>query len=92
VSDEELSAMWREHNARSKERRARNRANSPKVLDREAIPYTVHNNGFHLIVSNSVDFWPGTGLWQVRGTNTRGRGVMTLVRLIKNTQPKGSDL
>lgn len=84
ASDDDI---WKAHNAASKERRARNREQSPKILQNRRIPFTVHNNGWHLVVMGSVDFWPGTGLWRVRNTKQQGRGVMNLIRMIRNTQP-----
>ena len=40
----------------------------------------------HLIVlagAKEVDFWPGTGLWIVRGTKDKRRGVRKLIEYVE---------
>lgn len=67
----------------SKQRRAGNRENSAKILADEGIKFESKNLGAHLIVSGhsiTVDFWPGTGKWIIRGGKT-GRGVFNLLKL-----------
>ena len=47
------------------------------------LPFEI--NGAHLIVQgrrSTIDFWPGTGLWIDRDTNTTGRGVQKLITFI----------
>ena len=68
--------------ARSRERRALNRAKSTALLSRAGISFVSKNGGAHLIVEGRWDAWVGTGLWQDRITKTRGRGVRELLRHI----------
>lgn len=67
----------------SKEKRARNRRMSAEMLRRYDVWFQSKNAGAHLIVRHGcmvVDFWPGTGLWIVRGAGIRSRGVRKLLR------------
>jgi hypothetical protein len=68
----------------SKRRRADNRENSAKILSENGISFESKNMAAHLIVHGhaiTVDFWPGTGKWIVRGGKT-GRGVFNLMKLV----------
>lgn len=69
----------------SQAKRATNRKESAKLLTKRGIAFVVKNNGAHLIVQGRIsviDFWPGTGLWIDRDTNTTGRGVQKLITFI----------
>ena len=68
--------------ARSRERRALNRAKSASLLRKAGVQIVERNGGAHLILEGRWDAWPGTGLWQDRVTKTRGRGVLELLRHI----------
>lgn len=71
-------------------KRASNREASARNLAAAGIPFESKNNGAHLIVSAPglvVDFWPGTGLWAVRGTNERRRGVRQLITRLRGSHP-----
>lgn len=72
-------------------KRARNRASSPEILEDAGIAYESRNDGAHLVVRSSrgyvVDFWPGTGLWIVRGEQRRGRGVHGLLAFFLSVNP-----
>lgn len=62
---------------------AYNRAQSAKVLTDKGISFTTANNGAHLVVSHYgkvADFWPGTGKYQIRGSDVYRRGVFNLIR------------
>lgn len=66
----------------SRRKRAGNREASAKNLTEAGIAFEAKNDNAHLIVTAAgmvVDFWPGTGLWVVRGTNERRRGVHHLI-------------
>ncbi len=76
---------------KSQQRRANNRDRSAALLRSNGVPFESKNGGAHLIVQGHqvlIDFWPGTGLWQERGSiATRGfiatgRGVRSLVKRI----------
>lgn len=52
------------------------------------IQFESKNCGLHLIVNGNgytVDYWPTTGLFNVRGVDYKGRGINTLVGIIKGT-------
>ena len=68
----------------SQQRRASNRKNSAKLLSDAGVKFESKNLGAHLIIKRSdvtVDFWPGTGKWHVRG-GRQGRGVFQLARFL----------
>ena len=75
----------------SKERRAANRANSARILREHDVGFTEYNDGAHLAVRGTVDFWPGTGKWIVRATREEGRGVFALLRRL-GVQTNARDL
>lgn len=66
-------------------KQAKRRSNleySTELLHQTGVPFTAHNGGTHLVVQSGVrtiDFWPSTGLWTVRGAATRNRGVRGLL-------------
>ncbi len=70
---------------KGKAKRARNRDMAQAELRRRGIPFTVHNDGAHLVVAERYDFWPGTGLWRARGDRTATRGIRKLIRRIQET-------
>lgn len=77
--------MNRDKLAEFSERRRHNRESSPLRLNENAIEYTTHNNGAHLVVKGvgeTIDFWPGAGLWVVRKKNKDGTGVFNLIKYI----------
>lgn len=79
----EISDYWRAVRAASQVKRGDNRAIAPDKLTQSGIRFTSKNDGAHLIVyagNVAVDFWPGTGLWIVRGGNNRRRGIRKLIR------------
>ena len=88
MSDTEIGDVFSALRAESRAKRARNRDSSRRLLDERDIPYTAHNEGLHLVVGGSVDFWPGTGLWKVRHSNQQGRGVRHLINYWESTQPR----
>lgn len=87
--DDSMGDFWRDVKAARQEKRADNRAASADLLRSAGIPFESKNNGAHLIVSamgKTIDFWPGTGLWMVRGERKQYRGVR---RLISSCTPQG---
>lgn len=83
MSDNEVSEMWKAWRQHSQEKRRANRTNSPHLLTEAGIPFTVKNDGAHLIVDNRFDFWPGTGRWIKRDTGRKGFGVHSLINAIR---------
>ena len=83
--------------AESKARRAGHRESSPAMLRGAGIAFEARNNGAHLIVQHNgrvADFWPGTGLFNIRGDlDRRGkpqylRGVRLLIKQLREV-PNG---
>lgn len=72
---------------RSKQKRASNREKSARLLSEAGIQFQTKNDGAHLIVTgvggHTFDFWPGTGLWRMRGSAKDHRGVFSLIRAAK---------
>lgn len=92
MPDDDMSSFWRDVRDARQAKRSSNREASPAQLVAAGITFTTHNGGAHLVVSaanKTIDFWPGTGLWKVRGTNREGRGVRHLISLCTNQQPAG---
>lgn len=68
------------------EKRADNRDQSAALLSRAGVIFESKNIGAHLIVeggAKTIDFWPGTGLWIVRGTKEKRRGVRKLIDYVE---------
>lgn len=75
---------------RSRQKRAANREQSARMLSESGIQFLSRNDGAHLIVTGAngktYDFWPGTGLWQMRGSSKQLRGVRSLIRAAQPAQ------
>lgn len=65
------------------QKRKANTISSTEWLQREGISFVSNNGGVHLIVGNEIDFWPSTGLWMVRHTRIKRRGVRSLINFLK---------
>lgn len=88
TDEDDIGAFWRDVNAASQVKRAGNRASSPDLLKEAGIAFETKNNCAHLVVQaygHIIDFWPGTGLWRVRGSTQRHRGVRKLIKFCKGT-------
>lgn len=89
-----MSDMGDDFNALKKmrqEKRASNRDDSAEMLRQAGVTFESKNIGAHLIVQagkKMVDFWPGTGLWLVRGDKVRRRGVRELVKHVAQEKAK----
>lgn len=82
---------WRDVKAAVQAKRSRNRDDSAELLRASGIEFSDLNGGAHLFVrgyAGDADFWPGTGLWRMRGSTQRHRGVRQLIRLM--TPPEDS--
>lgn len=91
--DDDDGTIWDAFKVRAQEqakKRASNRDSSPELLKKAEIPFTVHNNGAHLVIRNNdfwIDFWPGTGLWHARiPVDHHGRGVFNLIAFLDKHQ------
>ena len=85
--DDNMGEFWRDVKAASQVTRASNRQSSPDLLRAAGVPFLSKNGAAHLIIKtdggNTVDFWPGTGLWIMRGSTQRHGGVRTLISFCK---------
>lgn len=84
--DSDWGALHQAMKERSQERHAGNRESSATLLIDADIRFESKNHGAHLIVralGQTFDFWPGTGLWQQRGTTQQHRGVHKLIARCK---------
>lgn len=78
--------FWRDVKEARSEKRASNRTNSAALLRAEGIEFEEKNGGAHLIVKASdrtMDFWPGTGQWIVRGQAGSRYGVRGLIQFCR---------
>lgn len=81
----EICEMFTALRKDSAKKRMNNREASAAILTSLGVVYETNNQGVHLKVLDAVtrecivDFWPGTGLWQVRKSGCRNRGVQKLV-------------
>lgn len=80
----DMGDIFNEMREASQKRRASNRENSAEILTRARIPFESKNDGAHLIVDGRIDFWPGTGLWIVRGRKQKRRGVRRLIIYVRS--------
>lgn len=66
----------------SQAKRSHNREHSAALLENSGIAFDRKNDGAHLIILSNpkIDFYPGTGLWRVRGENKSHRGVKSLLK------------
>lgn len=69
-----------------REKRKANTVSSTECLQREGIPFVTNNGGVHLFVDGAIDFWPSTGLWTVRHTRIKRRGIRSLINFLKARQ------
>lgn len=78
--------------AAKKEKRADNREHSAGLLKQAGVEFESRNLAAHLIVkagAQVIDFWPGTGLWIVRGQATqRRRGVRHLLAHVQKAKAR----
>ena len=93
--DDNMGDFWRDVKAASQVKRANNRQSSPDLLRAAGVPFTIKNLDAHLIVKtdggHTVDFWPGTGLWIMRGSTQRHGGVRKLIAFCKPCSGRLSD-
>lgn len=83
----EVAEMWADLRVFKQEKKRSNLAASTRLLEHNGISYKVHNGGIHLVLTKgeqTIDFWPSTGLWWIRGTSNKRRGVQRLMQFIKS--------
>lgn len=90
----DMGDFWRDVKAAGQERRANNRTNGAATLKAKGIEFTEKNGGAHLIVKageRTVDYWPGTGLWVVRGQPASRYGLRGLIQFCKPAGESSSE-
>ena len=88
----EIGELFAAQRRLGQQRRANNRASSAERLAGAGVRFESKNDGAHLIVEATpkrIDFWPGTGLWIVRGDPRRRYGVQKLIRHINDPHQVG---
>ena len=73
----------------SRKKRAKNMKQSTEILVKNKINFTSYNNGVHLFVSHNgfeVDFWPTTGKFIFRNSDSKGRGVFKLIKQLNRKE------
>lgn len=83
----EMAEVWSDLREHSQRKKRSNLASSTALLNHNGIPFVSHNNGIHLVVTKgdkTIDYWPSTGLWWIRGTRNKRRGVKRLVSFMKS--------
>lgn len=86
MSDPDIWDAYADLRKMRQEKRADNREQSAALLTRAGVVFDAKNEGAHLIVlagNAVVDFWPGTGLWIVRGKPEKKRGVRKLIAFVE---------
>ena len=81
----DMGESFRDMTRYKKEKRAANTQSSTRLLEANAVPFESKNGGAHLIVQGidcTIDFWPSTGLFHIRG-GRKGRGIRNLLKLCK---------
>lgn len=66
------------------DRKAAQRRQAEATLRKRGIDFESKNDGCHLIVQSEVgriDFWPGTGLFEIKETMERDRGLQNLLKI-----------
>lgn len=87
---DDMSEFWRDFRLASQRKRAGNRSAAHTTLLKSGLDFISNNEGAHLIVTGvhkgkptTVDYWPGTGLWRVRGETTRNYTIRNLLRYLE---------
>jgi hypothetical protein len=89
ADDDDMGAMWRAVKLARQEKRTNNRKSSAVLLKDAGIEFETKNINAHLIVKSNdkfIDFWPGTGLWMVRGDVARRYGVFNLIKFAREQE------
>lgn len=82
----DMAEVWADFRAYKQAKKRSNLAASTRLLEHNGIAFTVHNNGIHLVLAKGIeiiDFWPSSGLWWIRGTSNKRRGVKRLIAYMK---------
>lgn len=86
MSDPEIWETYAALRQIKQEKKRSNLAYSTGQLVRAGIAFESHNNDIHLVVKKgdeTIDYWPSTGLWWIRGSRNKRRGMDKLIRHMK---------
>lgn len=89
----EMGEDFNAWNKEKQEKRSKNREDSAQMLLAAGVEFLSKNNGAHLIVTTKAgifDFWPGTGLWKMRGATQTHRGVRKLLKIVVTSPTSNS--
>ena len=82
----EMAEIWGDLRAMRQAKKRSNLAASTQMLLDSGIQFVTHNGGIHLTInkgSEVIDYWPSTGLWWIRGTSNKRRGIARLLTYMK---------
>ena len=69
-----------------RQKKRSNLAFSTRQLTEAGLTFKSNNYGVHLVLmkdAQPIDFWPSTGLWWIRGTSNKRRGIEKLIAYMK---------
>ena len=69
-----------------RQKKRSNLAFSTRQLTEAGLTFKSNNYGVHLVLmkdAQPIDFWPSTGLWWIRGTSNKRRGIDKLIAYMK---------
>jgi hypothetical protein len=81
-----IALAAKERKRESREKKLRNQSSSAAMLSKNNISYESKNDGNHLVVHGenmTVDFWPSTGKFIIRGDTRHFRGVKFLIKIAR---------
>jgi hypothetical protein len=82
----EVAEMWGDLRAMRQAKKRSNLAASTRMLLDNGLQFVTHNGGIHLTLTKgdqTIDYWPSTGLWWIRGTANKRRGIARLLTYMK---------
>lgn len=76
------SDIWKDMRKEGQLRKKLNLERSLKILHKEGIEFSMLTD--YQVRIGDYDFWPSTGLFLNRVTQKKGRGVFTLLKILKS--------
>lgn len=59
-----------------------NLVNGLTLLENSKVPFEIKNNGLHIVIDCSIDYWPTTGKFIRRSDKYQGKGIYNLLKII----------
>ena len=91
MSDDSSGDFWRDIKEHRRDKRLQRHYDSLEFLRVNDISFVAKNHGSHLVIEGAgitVDFWPSSAKWSVRGSGRTRCGVESLVKLLKPKKAK----